>query len=822
TEVRSFDIFANDPRKIGLDKQVAAILPLMPLPNNFDTGDGLNTGGFRFNVPTPSKNNQWTAKIDHNLSSDHRLYYRISRFNTFSYDALNNVDSTFPGQPTGTQGGIRWGYAAGSNWVLRPWLVNEFLIGYQSSNVDFQRPRPRGPVMLSNSWTNPIQTGSNSFRDSPVQQITDNVSILRGRHSLKGGVALHFTTQYQISEAGIFPNISFSRANGNTPPAAIGPGGSTISSADRQRFENLYNDLLGRVSSIITTFYGDSEKFQPAGSPRARNFFFHDYGYFFQDDWRIRPNLTLNLGLRWEFFGVPFERDRLQGVVKQASLINPVSQISDVTIQRGANWFGNDWNNFAPRFGFSWDPEGKGKTAIRGTYGIFYDRVIGGNSSDVDGATPGFAQPVSVFPNSAAGSDRRLGAENPTLPAQPTTPAVTPAADRTNSLSLWDPRFRTPYVHQFNLTFQRELFRNTVLEAGFVGNRGVKLLSDLNPNQRKIQGDFMQAFKEIAAFRANGAPVPASNTLARVFGSVANAVSVIGGSAFDQGSAGTAAQTLDVNNYTRYAAAGVSNFYLRNYPQFNTVVLSTNSGRSYYNSLQVSLRRQAGALRFSGNYTWSKTVDNISVDGSGFTRPIDSFNLILNRALADFDRTHSVTWSASYTLPIGRGRLVGGGMPNWLDKLVGGWDLGSLGVWTSGPTMTVTSGRETAAVDANTWANYSGDRRIGSVERQGNGVIFWTPDQIARLSFPGAGEIGSSGRNAFRGPAFFSTDLSVVKHFRLAERHVLTFRAEAYNLLNQVNFAAPGLSLVTPASLGRISATVGNARIMQGALRYDF
>jgi hypothetical protein len=338
-----------------------------------------------------------------------------------------------------------------------------------------------------------------------------------------------------------------------------------------------------------------------------------------------------------------------------------------------------------------------------------------------------------------------------------------------------------------------------------------------------VYGDFLSAFKEIQANRATGAPVSANNTLVRIFGSTASAVSAIGGTAFDQGLLSTAAQTVDQNNYTRYAAAGVSNFYLRNYPQFDTLVESTNGGRSYYNSFQATLRRQGGALKFNASYTLSKTVDNISVDGSGFTNPIDNYNLILNRGLADFDRRHTFLWTATYTLPIGRGKLVGGGMPNWVDKVVGGWDIGSLGLWTSGPAMTVSSGRQTAAAGANTWANYNGsDRNIGTVARKGDGVYFWTPDEIARLTFPGAGEIGTSGRNTFRGPRYFDTDLSLIKQFRFTETHRATFRAEAYNLLNNANFNTPGLSLTTPASLGKISGTVGNARIIQLALRYDF
>ncbi|MGH9661171.1 MAG: TonB-dependent receptor, partial [Bryobacteraceae bacterium] len=411
SEIRSFDIARNDPRGLGIDKQVAPILALLPNPNNFDVGDGLNTAGFRFNNPTPSYNDQLTFRADHNLTPLHRVFYRHSRQENSSYDALNNVDSTFPGQPTGTQGGLRWGYAAGWNATFSPTVVNEFLTGYQSSSVVFYRPRLPQPMQDASTtiWTNPLHVGTGSDRNSPVRQFTDNLSVLRGRHSFKTGLSFRFTKQYETSQAGIYPNITFTRANGNTPPGTIGPSGAAvIASADRTRFEDLYNHLLGRANQITTTFYGDSEKFQPAGSPRLRNFYFHDYAYFFQDDWRLLPNLTLNLGLRWEFNGVPFERDNLQGVVAEGALIHSVSRIDNVSIRRGRDWYANDYNNFAPRFGIVWDPRGDGKTAIRASYGVFYDRTIGSITRDVDGSTPGFAQAVPVFPNSATGSDRRL------------------------------------------------------------------------------------------------------------------------------------------------------------------------------------------------------------------------------------------------------------------------------------------------------------------------------------------------------------------------------------------------------------------------------
>lgn len=826
SEVRSFDILANDPRRLGIDPTVAKNLAMLPDPNNFDTGDRLNTAGYRFNAGNNGESEQWTFKVDYNLRPTHRVWVRGSRFRTFTPgDALNNAEATFPGQPQGTQGGIRWGFAAGSSWTITPTLVNEFLLGHQESSVEFFRVRALfpGPLVISNLFTDPIPTGFGSARNSPVDQYTNNLTILRGKHTFKVGGRFSKTTQFQTSDAGIWPNINLSQTFGNAAPGTIGPSGATvIAAADRTRFDNLYNDLLGRVSSISTTFYSDLAKFQAAGTPRVRNFKFYDQGYYFQDDWRVRQNLTLNLGIRWEQYSVPSEKDGFQGIIPQTlgGQVNLFSTVNNLTVLRGKNWYKSDRNNWAPRIGFAWDPKGNGKMSVRGSWGIFYDRVIGATATDVDGSIPGFAAQQQTFPNQASGSDIRIR-DNPTMPAAPAAPVLTvPATRGVATLTQFDPNFRTPYVMQMNLTIQREVIRNTVLEVGYVGNRGIKQLMDVNYNQPRIYGDFLGAFNELNALRAN---TPATNTLVRMFGgNAATAVSTIGATNLQQGQVGTAANTIDTSNYTRYATAGLNDFYLRNFPQFQTLVGATNSGRTYYNSFQSSLRRSSGALRFAINYTWSKTIDNSSVDGSGFTVPVDSYNLRLNRGLSDIDRPHTLNWSASYSLPIGKDKLILGSMPGWADRIIGGWEIGSLGLWTSGPTMTISSGLNTGPTTSNTWANFTGDRKIGTVERVGNGVRFFTPAQVAMFSQPVAGFIGSSGRNAFRGPRFFNTDLSLVKRFRILESLSATFRAEGYNLLNNTNFAAPALNLNTPQTFGVISGTTGSPRIFQLALRVDF
>ena len=665
--------------------------------------------------------------------------------------------------------------------------------------------------------------------------------MIRGKHTFKTGFRFSDILQYQSSDASLWPTLNLSTSNGNTVPNANGPVGAQISPADRTRYDSLYNDLLGRVGSIQTTFYSDLATFSP-GKPRVRNFIFHDYSGYFQDDWRIKNNLTLNVGVRYEFFGVPFERDNLQGNIVQsaAGLINTVGQISNLSVAKSNYWYNNDLNNFAPRIGLAWSPSKDGKTSIRASWGLFYDRVPGTATIDPDSTTPGFAQSITTFPN-ANGTDLRASDKGLVFPAPPATPTATPNVDRTfGTLNLFDPNFRTPYALQYNFTIQREIFRNTVLEAGYVANRGIKQLLDQNVNQTRIYSSgFLNDFKELQSFQTDAIKLPsAANNIVKIYGTPAAAITAIGATAVRQGAVGSAANTVDTNGYTRYAAAGISQYYLRNFPQFTNVFVSGNAGRTSYDSMQLSLRRQQGSLKFAINYTWSKTIDNASSDGGGNTGSLDEYNLKLNRSLSDIDRPHTLNWSASYTLPIGRAQLLGRNMPDWADRFLGGWELGSLGVKTSGQPLSISSGVFTGpnttnfgplATNLGSLADYSGtDRFIGKIQRTATGVQYFTAAQFALFSVPVAGSTGNSGRNTFRGPGFFNTDLSLVKRFRIREGINVTFRAEAYNLFNTVNFSAPGVNLQTPATFGIISSTPtgasnqSGARILQAALRFDF
>ena len=824
--INEFDIARNDPRGLGIDPAMRTFYGLYPEPNNTDVGDGLNSQGFRFNNPVFSNNDQFTIKTDYQLASTHRVFYRHSWFKTDSTDNLNNADAVLPGRPQGTQGGTRWGFSIGSDWVIRPTWINELRVGYASASVEFRRPdRPQGPGIITNTFTDAVLLNFGQGRNSPVIDVVENLTHLHGKHTFKGGFVFRRTLQYGFNEAGIYPNLSLTTANNNAPPLTVGPAG--LSAAERQRFDWLYADVLGRVGSTTATFYSDLEKFQALGTPRVRNTYFRDYSGFFQDDWKAASNLTLNVGVRYEIFGAPIEANRLQGTLDKIGQLGYSSTFQDVSIQRTSGWYNTDRNNFAPRFGFAWDPFKNGKTSVRGGWGMYYDRMVGSTASLVDGNTPGFAQAVTTFPNSAAGSDVRLR-DNPALPAVTGVPLTVPPANRQTSVVVFKPDLATGYVQHFNVTIQREIARNAVIDVGWIRTKGVKMFNWVDLNQPRIYGDFLQSARELQAFQANPAIVPsASNTLVRVFGTPQAAIASLGAGTLQQSQAATLANNLDRLNFTRYAAAGLPQTYLRNYPQFNQVIYGTQDGRSWYDSMQVSFRRQAGALKFSVNYTWSKSIDNTSVDGNGFTAPIDNFNMQQNVGRGAADRPHIVNWTASYTLPFGKGQRWGSNWGGVVDSLLGGWDLGTLGNLQSGSVFTISSNRLTGPSGQATWINYNGDRNIGAIERLGNGVRWLSEAQVAAMTatsaFPGLGEFGTSGRNAFRGPRFLNADAALSKRFALPwEGHRVTLRFEMYNIPNKANFGLPNALITTPATFGRVTGTIGNQRLMQAALRYDF
>ncbi len=814
SSLSSFDIVRNDPRGLGIDPQVASVLKLMPEPNNEDVGDTVNTAGYRFNSGDGSHSDQVTFRADRAVSPGHHLFFRYNWSDISGVDAA--ADARYPDSAEGTTEQRSQGFAGGSDWVVSPRTVNQFRAGYRTAEVNLDRPaRLSGPMFLANSWTDPVDPSFGRRRNSPVTQFEDNLTQARGNHTLKAGADFRYTRQKSSNQAGTWPDVTLARANGNVPATSIGPSGSTITQSDRQVFENLYNDLLGRMDRVTQTFYGDLQSYLGPGSAGVRDFAFREYGVFLQDDWKFRPNVTLNVGVRYELGGVPSERDGIIGALDQAGSIGPTAHIANFTVQRGSAWYKKDANNFAPRAGFAWSPRNSSKMVVRGGFGLFFDRLPGTAANFVNDNTPGSFVTVTSYPN-AAGGDLRLSDGVPSA-SPPGTPVLTLPSTRSTSAAVFLQDLETGYVRHFNLSIQREVVRDTFLEVGYAGQRGRSLFMNADLNQLKIDGGFLQAFKEIQNFRAGGTPVSSTNALVKMFGSVGAAVRAMGGSALDQGLAGSAADTVDRLFYGNYASASVSDFYLRNFPQYDRFVVGTNDGRSSYDSLQVSARRISGPLKVYAHYTWSKSLDNVPGGNcAACALPIDSFVPEANRAPSDTDRPRVFNSWLLYMLPRPEADA------NVFKRMISGWTVGVLSVWENGERFSVSSGLETARAGIASRADYAGSNKAGALIRASDGVYWFSADDLGNFSLPAAGQVGSSGRNAFIGPNYFNFDMSLVKSFAVRGRSRVSVRAEVYNVLNHTNFGVPGSNLSELTSFGRFSSVRGYPRQIQAAVRFDF
>ena len=821
TTLNSYNIPLNDPRHLGIDPTVAQTLATLPTFNNTQIGDGLNTAGYRFNSPAYLNQEGINLRLDRNINPNHQVFLRFNWNRIGMTDVTNNQEPAFPSMVAGTSVSNFWGFVVGSDLILNPRMINELRVGYMQPDTDLNRPaRLTTPMFLANTWTNPVSPSFPASFKSPVFEVSDYLSHKKTLHTFKYGFTFRRTVQSSTNYSGAYPNVSFGLTMGNTPPDFIGPNGVlAISGRDRTTFDNLYNDLLGRIESVSQTFNSSLTTVSPAGTPGARDYVFKEYAGFIQDDWRIRPNLTLNLGLRYEISPGPQEGNGYQAVLDQASKINTSATISNFKVLQSNSWYSTDFKDFAPRAGFAWDPFESGTLVIRGSYGIYYDRLIGAVTNFLDQNSYGFSQNVALYPNSA-GADLRISDGIP-LPTQPSSPLLQPAMTRSSSIAVLNPNLRAPRVDQYHFTLEKRLF-GAFLEAGYVGTRGRRLFQYVNLNQTKTNGDFLQAFQQLQAYRASGTPVPASNTLVQLFGSPITALNAIGGFVVDTGQAGLAADTVDRNYYANYAAAQVSNFYIRNFPQFNQFLYGSSSADSWYNALQLGVRKSTKNYGLRAYYTWSKSLDTISSNGDTFVTPSDSLNPAFNRAPSDFDRRRVVNAAFNYAIPFGRNPSSDSDRPKWMDAALGGWNLGVLYVWESGARFSVSSGLQNQYAGVIGLADLTGSRKIGSLYQDSGGIIHWfSPQEASQFAYPVAGEIPSSGRNTFVGPGYSRLDVVLQKRYLVNENRNLQLRIEAFNVLNSAQFANPDTNLYD-RNFGIITSTQGNSRQIQVSLRYHF
>ena len=882
--VSSYNIVANDPRALGVSETIKKeTFAYQPLPNDFTTGDGLNYAGYRWNSPTEGPVDSVTTRIDVQLGSRQSLFGRYS--NAWRNDLINDIINTDP-RPLSWPARVRisdqQGLAVGHRIMIGSNVVNEVTGGFTYNILDFAdpvHPKTYEVCRAGCIFGSPRVYWPGSARKPFEIQLLDNLSWVKGAHTLKTGVNMRWYRIEQTRGAGtpygIYPSFTFSRLDasfsGSSTAAVVRPDGSRvdltasgINATDRNNLNTFYNIVLGRIGRVDQTFYSNGTTFPPL-NPLVLDQRTSEYNVYIQDDWRASPNLTFNLGLRYELNTVPYDASGAQ-VINDRPLDGSQGPVTFLAAgaDTGLSWFDMDKNNVAPSAGMAWDPRGDGKMAVRASYRLAYQRLITWALNVVEQRQPATsAAQFLTAPSSASltGTDKvlrldellsgRVAADpqrgiaiNVTngvpLLTPPATINRTPANIRGEQPLGFDAGISTPYMQQWSASVQRELPWSLIAEVAYVGTKGTDLFRMMNVNQMDLVAngfikDFSAARRNLVA---NGNPNVGESTgnLGRLYGGTIP-TSVY--SDITNNNVGLLADALDRGTQgIGLASAGLPDTFFRPSTQFTAAGVGCSCSNSRYDALQLQLqRRYMGGLAFAANYTLAYSRDDVSSDtrgaGTELVVPSDPKRLDLDKGRSDFDVRHVFRAHAMYDLPFGKGRKFLADSSALVNALAGGWSLNAIVDWSSGYPLTVFSGYHTfsfydsgtrvateSASGTSNRSNYTGGSDSGHVEILPNGTVqYLSPEERALFSTPAAGETGSK-RNPLEGPGFFQTDLGVFKNFSLPRSARLEVRIEVFNLFNTVNFSNPTI-LGTSGTFGMITGTRVPPRIIQlGAKLY--
>jgi hypothetical protein len=876
--IGSYNAGTSDPAALGLDPTIQALLNQTPLPNDFTIGDGLNVANFTWLAPEFEKQVDEVVKIDHVFNQSHSIFGRWSSGHQNTVGDFANVGwAVFPGTPNVVDT-IRQprNMAINYRWNVSPKMTNELILGMNRFIFDFINPD-------SNALTNPgfvssaspgrssdasslnggiLIPGTNYFgnaRALTTFQLADNFSMAHGAHSLKWGVNLrygrHIDRRGSIGSLNARLAVDFSTSVNNNF-AGFGLPGDINSANDLPNLQNAINNLLGRVGNVSQGFVAQTgtDAYAPAGTILHTDFRIPEYDFYFQDSWKLRPNLVIDLGLRWE--------NRLSPRTTNDSILRPdqpfvVGSAPSSALKWGkGSLYKDDYNNFGPSIGVAWDPWSNGKQSIRANYRIAYDRMnTFALSAGIFQGLPGFTAQITNTAFGQAGGRLRDGLPTVAPGATPSAFLQPPASGAnftsgTISNTVVDPDWETPKTHMWGLSLQKEVIKNTVLELNYVGRHGTSLFGGYNVNQADIFANgFLDAFKVVKAggdsALINQLLGPDSRRPAGMTGSNwlrlqtsanpfrtnynLNSVAAIAASISQRIQGGTSLPVM----------AGLSQSFFMPYPQYGGGLNVLDSGDwSNYHALEVQLsKRYTDGLTYQVSYTWAKSLDTRSFDptqtrvGTGTAQSATStpFNVTdrsLNYARSDFDRRHALQGSLVYELPFGRGRRFGHDWNGVVDRAIGGWQISSILNLSSGRPFTVFSGTNTVSNVQQSPANCNGcSPGMGHVAYDaatGNPFLFNAAER-GLFSAPGPGELGNTGRNYFDLPHNFNMDIGIGKKTTLIEGHVFEVRLEMQNAFNNVVFSLPNSSVITSGTFGRErQGAINGGRKMQLAMKYTF
>ena len=932
-----------------LDSVVAGILNPYPLPNAFTSGDGLNTGAFLWNPPTAVRGPAYAARVDHNFNANNSMFvrYLFSDYNTLKGDPLNGRPQVFPNEPPLGEVFRRTSNLAVSyRRVFSPRVVNELTFGYGRFGFLFTQgeANPKWPDVPPYDFSNLSEgyiTTPRTARWVTTPQILDNLSFVQGSHVFRTGLNFrfyrHVDQRGQPGGINVTPSITFS---GSTRPAfktGACPGPSCnsgfnaapgINPTDATNLSAYINNIYGLPASINQVFLGNlhDDAFLPFKTGDkvtlyAQKHNLDQYNFYFQDEWKVRPNLTLNYGARWEI-NPPANTSPAGSVFVASTPIAgtplPATPVvgspGAVSFAPSKHWYEGDFKwAIGPRFGLAWSPDFKSgflhtvfgdssKSVVRLGYGIAFDTISSFQVTAVAGAVPGerqscsssfstSTQSFSAIPQCYGSSPAFASLSNTIaggFPTQLPAPTVRPLSQLTPiqqlntnapAITVFAPHMQLPTVHQWNLSIQRELPWGMVMEAAYIGRRGEHLFMAYNINQinaDRIVPSFliMQQNAAIAGCRPSGttsagaacgtAPPVLAQLIAGGLSATA-AANVLNQSAtltdLQFNAAGSFAQRIEDNTLS---------LKLRPNQQFARITYLDNSGDSNYHAAQFTLRRRfTSGLGVSLAYTFSKSIDNQSVDPVGATSggaitnttsraPVDIRDFRLDRGRSDFDRTHILQGATVWEVPVGKGKRFLNSSSGIVNQILGGWTINSIFAYMTGEPFNVNAGGDSSSAPGGRTANAAhtaravvqrpisahlqylpGQTSIGPVVFPASTALPCGQDPNSPFCIPAPGQNGV-GRNIFTAPSYWNVDLGFIKTFQIRERFKIQFRTEMFNALNHANFdnprdasvGSPSLSsqdfartccaTVAPPSTQTVVQTGESARVIQFALKLQF
>jgi hypothetical protein len=852
----------NTLSPITIDPFIQSMLRAMPQPNDFTAGDGLNFARYNFVAPQTEKQYDFVVRFDFKANDKNLFYVRYAQGeqNTFG-DIANAGLQRFPGLPNWidtfrTPKNMAFNY----RWSPTSNVTNEFIFGLNRFGFKFEypAPNPRVPFIL-NIPTDPDRNFAYNARSSRTYQFVDNLTYVRGVHTLKGGINFRFGNQFDDrSSAGgqIEPQVLFSAGQSSFTGFNLPTSGTQINSSDLTNLRSTINDLIGRIGSVTQGFVIDPAnpgRYAPAGTRWLWTAYYPEYDFYIQDTWRARSNLTLDLGLRWEIKPSPSSKDL--PILRPNQPFTAGARPSNTLRWEEGKLFKNDYDNFSPSVGFAWDPFKSGKTSVRANYRLSYDRFPSQVFANfVYQSAPGNTVQQSIPGVAAQGLLIRNGVPDLT-PTQTPDQLRQPIPFSGTSINVVDPNLKFPENHQWFAGIQREIWGQNVVEVNYIGRRGTNLFGAYNVNQVNIfardprcSENFLQAFNTLrASTTANSCLInllftgsATDNTGTATFRGIAAVSSALSQQPTGGGVAAAAA-AVSVHTTGGVQTIGRPNgfnnpFFFQPFPQFagGLFVLESND-LSRYNGLEFIVKRRiTDGFGYQMAYTYSVSKDTRSWDPtfatvstgtaqSASSTPLDIYNRDLNYSWSDFDRRHVLQGYYVFELPFGRGKKFGSDIPKALDWLIGGWQLSGTLLWGSGRPFTVYSGVNTFSNVVSSTANCRDcPRKLGSlIER--NGTNFWFSEEAAaRFTVPNPGEQGNTPRNYFIGPRQFQTDASLSKTFRFTERYSFDLRVDAKNLTNTASFGLP-VAVVTSSSLGQIRDNVVSfSRRIQFSGKFNF